>query len=334
MNPQISIIIPVYNSEKYLDRCIKSITKQSYEAFEIILVDDGSKDSSPAICDKWKEMDERVRVIHKKNGGTSSARNVGLDAVKGKYVTFMDNDDYWDASDCLSRVMACLDETKADVLLHDCKLYWIDDGKITESPNKCCREKVAFKPAKEALEHIIANNGMNRCVWAKIMKTSLINDNNIRFPEGMRNEDSDFVGKILLVARSYDWFEDSFYVYCKGHEGAQTTQKMSVSMIRDLEKICIEFIEKVNATVEDKGFKKVLLSYIAYLYSVWMGQSTMVDDKESIKEDTKRMKQYSYVLENNIDPSVKKVLLVYKVLGFSITSKLLGIYIYKNNHMG
>ena len=100
----------------------------------------------------------------------------------------MDNDDYWDASDCLSRVMACLDETNADVLLHDCKLYWIDDGKITESPNKCCREKVAFKPAKEALEHIIANNGMNRCVWAKIMKTSLINDNNIRFPEGMRNE--------------------------------------------------------------------------------------------------------------------------------------------------
>ena len=66
MNPQISIIIPVYNSEKYLDRCIKSITKQSYEAFEIILVDDGSKDSSPAICDKWKEMDERVRVIHKR----------------------------------------------------------------------------------------------------------------------------------------------------------------------------------------------------------------------------------------------------------------------------
>lgn len=334
MSPKISIIIPVYNSEKYLDRCLKSIVEQSYDAFEIILVDDGSKDNSPAICDKWNEIDARVKVIHKKNGGTSSARNVGLDAVRGEYVTFMDNDDYWDDPNCLSKVMACLDETKADVLMHECKVYWIDDDAITLYPNKCRRENVAFKPAKEALGHIISSGGINRCVWAKVMKTSLINDNKIRFPEGMRNEDTDFVGKLLLVARSYDWYEDSFYVYCKGHEGAQTTQKLNVSMVRDLEKICIDYVEKVEKTIEDKEFKKVLLSYIAYPYAVWMGQSTMVDDKKAIKEDKKRMKKYSSVLKNNLDPSVKKVSLAFSVLGFSITSKLLGVYIFKNNHMG
>jgi glycosyltransferase involved in cell wall biosynthesis len=95
----ISIIVPVYNTEKYLDQCIQSILSQTYTDFELLLIDDGSTDSSGAICDRYAEQDSRVRVFHKPNGGVSSARNLGLDNAKGEWVTFCDSDDwvydYW-----------------------------------------------------------------------------------------------------------------------------------------------------------------------------------------------------------------------------------------------
>ena len=90
----ISIIVPVYNVEKYLHRCVSSILQQTYSKFEVILVDDGSKDASGRICDVFASKDERVRVIHKENGGLSSARNAGLDIANGKYIGFVDSDDY------------------------------------------------------------------------------------------------------------------------------------------------------------------------------------------------------------------------------------------------
>ena len=94
MNPAISVIVPVYNTEKYLDECIQSILNQSFTNFELLLIDDGSTDRSGAICDQYAAKDERVRVFHKENGGVSSARNVGLDEAKGEWIAFVDSDDY------------------------------------------------------------------------------------------------------------------------------------------------------------------------------------------------------------------------------------------------
>ena len=96
MKDLISVIVPIYNVEKYLEKCVNSITSQTYKNLEIILVDDGSTDSSPEICEKLKQSDDRIIVIHKKNGGLSSARNAGLDIAKGKYIGCVDSDDYID----------------------------------------------------------------------------------------------------------------------------------------------------------------------------------------------------------------------------------------------
>lgn len=96
MNPLISVIVPVYNVEKYLDRCVESIVNQTYTNLEIILVDDGSPDNSPQMCDEWAKKDNRIKVIHKENGGVSSARNKGLDVSTGEYIAFVDSDDYLD----------------------------------------------------------------------------------------------------------------------------------------------------------------------------------------------------------------------------------------------
>ena len=90
----ISVIIPIYKVEQYLDECVESIIKQTYKNLEIILVDDGSPDGCPQMCDEWARKDERIRVVHKKNGGLSSARNAGLDVATGEYVSFVDSDDF------------------------------------------------------------------------------------------------------------------------------------------------------------------------------------------------------------------------------------------------
>ena len=94
MTPKISVIIPVYNTEKYLHRCIDSVLAQTYQDFELLLIDDGSKDSSGAICDEYAAKDTRVRVFHKENGGVSDTRNYGLDLAQGKYLMFLDSDDF------------------------------------------------------------------------------------------------------------------------------------------------------------------------------------------------------------------------------------------------
>lgn len=111
--PLISVIVPVYNVEKYLDRCVKSITNQTYKSLEIILVDDGSPDSSPQICDEWAQRDSRIKVIHKQNGGAASARNTGLDNAGGDFIGFVDADDYIDP-DMYENMISELLENNAD----------------------------------------------------------------------------------------------------------------------------------------------------------------------------------------------------------------------------
>ena len=116
-----SIIIPVYNVERYLNKCIESVVKQTYKNFEIILVDDGSPDSCPRICDEWAKKDDRIVVIHKGNGGLSSARNAGIKRAKGQYIGFIDSDDYWTESNFLEKIKDIVTENSVDVILFEYK---------------------------------------------------------------------------------------------------------------------------------------------------------------------------------------------------------------------
>ena len=138
MNDLVSVIVPVYNVEQYLDRCVESIINQTYENLEIILVDDGSPDNCPQMCDEWAKKDNRIKVIHKENGGSSTARNAGLDLAKGDYISFIDSDDYIDKCmisellnsilHCSSRISICGNyEVNSEGVLFDNKLSFINN---------------------------------------------------------------------------------------------------------------------------------------------------------------------------------------------------------------
>lgn len=330
MKPVISIIVPVYNSEKYLKQCIDSVLSQSYRNIELILVDDGSVDGSVSMCDEYASTDSRVHVIHQKNSGTASARNTGIDAATGDYITFIDNDDYWNSTECLQNVVSCLDESNADIVMFDSYVYWQDTDTMIEPGNKCNRSMIVGKKTHEALEHVIRHGGMNVCIWAKIVRASIIKENGIYFPVGMRNEDTYFVGQLLLHAKTYDWIENTFYVYRKGHTGAQTTNGVKYSNVIDLKKICIEFIDYTEKNINDAELKKVLLGYISWPYCVWLGQAGLLG--KEVCNDKKDMIHYSYVLKDSVWPKARKIGIIYRILGMRITCKLLGAIMKRKNH--
>lgn len=320
-----SIIVPVYNSEKYLSQCIESVLSQSYSNFELILVDDSSTDSSFEICQLFANKDARINVIHKENGGTSSARNVGLNNAKGDYILFMDNDDYWNNSNALSLIANHLEESKADVLIFDYISYYQNKDKFVYNRRKCNRKHLLSLSVDDALKEIIKNNLLHVTVWTKVVKASIIKENNIYFPEGMRNEDTDWIGNLLHYINSVDYCENLFYVYRKGTGSAQTDTPPTFEIITDLSKIIKKHI--FNSSELSHTRQDILFNYLAYPYAVWMAQICSVNSLEA-KEQFQAMKEYTYLFKYDLNPYVNIVAKVYRIFRYKITAKILYFYLY------
>lgn len=325
---KISIIIPVYNSEKYLSQCVESILMQEFENYEVILVDDESKDSSPLICDSYAEKDKRIRVIHKKNGGTADSRNTGLKIAEGDYITFMDNDDYWNSKTALKEIAEQLNESKADVLMYDTMEYWENSGKSVKPEKKCKRSEVVDRSREDSLKTMISKGVLYRAVWAKVIKKSLIEKNRLYFEKGIRNEDTEWTAKMLLCAESYDWYEKVFYVYRKGTGSAQTDVRVKYKEVNDLANICEKYIG-ISEQIKNEQFKKIFKSYLAYPYAVLVGQIQLLSKNERKMIQWKKIKENVNILEYDLDPSVKKVKCVYRILGYQLMTKILKFYFLK-----
>lgn len=188
---KISVIVPVYNAGATLDRCVRSILDQTYEDFELILVDDGSKDGSGSICDRYAEVDSRVKALHKTNGGASSARNSGLDEAKGEWVTFCDADDWVDSAWLMTYVQH----------MHDCDLVGqgicFDKSLISGSVEPSCAGLQYAGTVKDFLNEM-ANIGIVGYTVIKCFKRSVIELNGLRFDTGFKyHEDEEFVLRYL-----------------------------------------------------------------------------------------------------------------------------------------
>lgn len=324
---RISIIIPVYNSKDYLVNCIDSILAQTFEDFEVILVDDGSTDGSDTLCDNLAAQDPRIQVIHQSNGGTSAARNAGINAARGDYLTFVDNDDFWVGNDGLQSVMELADSAKADVVMHMSYLY--DDATDSLAPVhiKPTQDAIAGLLKEDALRIVISHGLMTRAVWTKVCSTELVRKNSLYFPKGMRNEDTDWTGKLIRHARTIAWLDKPFYAYRKGHDYAQTSKPLTLSQLNDLARICLDQVSDIKNTVTSDGEREVYYSYLAYPYAVLVGQSALFRKERKAEELRKNVKELSFLLSYDIDPYVKKVRFLHSLIGFNATARVLGAYL-------
>ena len=236
-NPKISVIVPVYNVEQYLRRCIDSILAQTFTDFEVLLIDDGSKDRSGEICDEYAKKDIRVKVFHKKNGGVSSARNVGLDNAKGEWITFVDADDYI-ASDFLSAI-----NNNCDFIIGQSQ-HFNSTGKYWISENISTQDVVNKEQFQSFLAHNLVCHIM-RTPWGKFFKRNLIGK--IRYDERMKvGEDTVFVHNYLLHCKSIAVVDNITYYYFDSDDNVSIKYSMSPQESLDHLKIIIEHYRKLN----------------------------------------------------------------------------------------
>lgn len=203
--PIISVIVPVYNSELFLEKCINSITTQSYANLEIVLIDDGSTDGSVALCDSYGEKDERIKVVHQKNSGVSKSRNNGLDLITGSYVTFVDSDD-WIEPSMIEELYDALCRYKAD--FSECA-YYKNKGSSEESELRYDIE--TFLTKEQLMKDILSGKAMS-VVWGKLYKKSIFDDG-IRFPNNRVYEDTRIVPEIGDRCTSSVYLSRALYHY-------------------------------------------------------------------------------------------------------------------------
>lgn len=206
MNNLISVIVPIYNVENYLPRCVDSLINQTYKNLEIILVDDGSPDSCPKICDDYANKDSRIKVVHKENGGLSDARNAGMKVATGEYISYIDSDDWVEPSmfeDMLNRLL--LDNS--DVV--SCGVKWVEeDGTLIRDVTV---EKDAVIGKEEAVKEILSDGLLKQHVWNKLYKSELVSD--IPFEKGKYHEDVYWSYQIFGKSGRVSVMTKSYYCY-------------------------------------------------------------------------------------------------------------------------
>lgn len=207
----VSVIVPVYNVEDYLERCLESIVKQTFSNIEIICVDDGSTDRSGELLDKYAEIDSRIIVIHKENGGVSSARNTALSCVKGKFVYFIDSDD-WLESNAIEEFVSCM-KVDVDVVVAGASVE--DEGGDTASGIEGLRKKYAQKWSGVFFLDDSLIKDMTVVVWDKLFRSDIIRNNGIIFPEGRKFEDTSFTVEYLVHSKKVFFTQKRLYHYVR-----------------------------------------------------------------------------------------------------------------------
>ncbi len=245
---KISIIVPVYNVEKYLPKCLDSIIMQTFKDWECLVIDDGSTDTSGVICDEYARKDNRIKAFHKKNGGVSTARNLGLDIALGQYVVFLDSDDLWLSPHCLSRLDSIISKTDADIIRFDYEAIDECDSVLYESDYIKYRKPFADKliPNDVFLSEII--RGEFFCPLL-IFRSSFAD--NLRFNEKQKFlEDMDFIVRMIpLVQRCY-YIAEEYYGYRKCKNSA--SQRGGLKNVEDSFNMCYAFHKYADSLTTSK----------------------------------------------------------------------------------
>lgn len=302
----ISIIVPVYNSEKTLIKCLDSIMNQSLYNWELILINDGSKDGSREICDKYALNDRRIRVFHKENEGVSIARNLGLDSAEGKFVTFIDSDDWVD----IKYLEHLVSHMNGDIdLVISYAQFYNEHG---------CRKKVYPEKivADDNFESIFIDNDMHwhTSPWSKLYRMDIIRKNNLRFCEGMHiGEDALFLYSYILLSKKLYISSDTDYCYY------ETSQNSLTKRINNLSSELLSYRnidEIINRIIELKKIKsKYALDRLGWLIACYQRRvlNSLYHDRVSLYNRLKILKneKWFYYVEYIKNTSIKERILIF-----------------------
>ncbi len=313
---KISIIIPVYNVEKYLRQCIECVINQTYKNLEIILVDDGSPDDCPRICDNYGLIDNRIKVIHKENGGLSDARNAGIQMATGQYGFFVDSDDYLLDTRAIERLVDRLIKTRVEVLSFPYISENEETGKRTIKFQIMDDMPMNLSTKKKQVDFMFKNGVYIASACNKIIRMDLLK--RLPFEKGKVSEDIVWCANLLNVASSFDYINNSFY--CYRQRSKSITHSISTKNCIDLKDAIIACYRIMQDC--EKELKPYLGYYTAYQYSTFIAVQSFAGSfsLECIRE----LYGYMDVLEyNDFSSKVKLMYLGVRLMGLKNWCRLI-----------
>ncbi len=314
--PEISVIVPVYKVEKYVSKCIDSIMAQTFEDIEIILVDDGSPDNCGKICDAYAEKDSRIRVIHKENGGLSDARNAGIDAARGGYISFVDSDDYI-APDMMEKLYNAINSSDADMSI--CNYLYVDENgnEVYDNDNLPIKDEVV-----SGVE-ILTNKMLEHKGWywviscCKLYKKEIFSG--LRFIREKQHEDEFIIHEVLVRCGKVAGVSDALYYYVQREGSIMNKRETSVKILDAVEAMMnrIELLYKLDCD-----------PYVAYWTTTvavdnicislkkvdYRNRENRTRYKEILDQFNKTTKKMTKTLTKKLSPDRKVKLVVFRIL--------------------
>lgn len=318
---KISVIIPVYNTEKYLKQCVDSVIYQEYKELEIILVDDEAQDSSPKICDEYAKKDQRVKVIHKKNGGLSDARNTGIKHCTGEYILFLDSDDYWDDKRFISELVKEVEEYPVDILNFRYKKFFENNQNYISCLSSV--EEISEKDKNQVLEKMLDHGLYISSACNKMLNTAFLKDNQLFFKKGITSEDIDWCARILIQCKTISYVNEEAYVYRQ--RDSSISHSLKYKNIYDLSNNIKECVRLGSEIPKESKFYELYHDFVAYQYGTLLLSNHLVADKR-VKEIIKEMKAYQWLLSYHRNPKIKMQYYVGAIFGYANLVRILKYY--------
>lgn len=318
---RFSVIIPVYNVESFLRECVECVLAQSFMDTEIILVDDGSTDSSPAICREYADRYTNVAVVTKTNGGLSSARNAGIQYASGDYVLFLDSDDYWSHGDVLS-ALAKIAVDAPDLICFGYREY-VDKIGDNGIGIDFSAYQSRVESENDVLRAMLCSGVYVSSACCKAVKLDVIKKNSLYFREGITSEDIDWSARLLKCVGSIAVYPESFYCYRQRRESIvhniryENLEILSDNIIR-----CVELGEDIAPG----EFRELYFNYVSYQFITFLKVSFLCEDDSRTKILLKKLKAYSWLLNYHLNQKVRIVYLFKKIFGFNMMYRFLKIY--------
>lgn len=302
---KLSVIVPVYNVEEYIEECIESILNQTLKEIEIIIVNDGSTDKSMNIVNKF--IDSRIKIVTKQNGGLSSARNAGLKVATGQYIAFIDSDDFLQNHSAYEDMYNIAIKSNVDIVAGNAIWYFGEDNMYAMERNKKLFNKEVMS-INEFLINSIESNRIYAPVWLNIYNREMLIKNDLFFKEGILHEDEHFTPRVMLSTDKIAIYQKEFYVY-RQREGSIMNSGKSLKSFQDINSTCIE-LEEIFNKLENNQLKETMCNYLSKILieSLW---------KNNIKDITKDVKRF--IINNSYKRGMRiRSLLIYISVGFYI----------------
>lgn len=321
---RLSIIVPVYNIAHYLNDCVQSVLEQSFQDWELVLVNDGSTDQSPALCEEWAKKDQRIRVVHKTNGGLSDARNAGLLEAKGEYVHFLDGDDYYVSDSVLQGLMEGIEENGFPDTLLFC---WVNKYEDTGFVRKSMLYNVDYINQADSptvvFEHLLRTQRFNMSACFQLLKRECLMENQVFFEKGLLSEDVDW--SIVLWQHLKTVKAVNCYAYCYRHRSASITTTLSIKNYLSYRYMFQKWIPRLlknNSTLAH-----LQLNYLAYVYPTLLYGLFFLPRLDR-KQAYELLREMAMVLKYSATRKSDRVVRGIRMMGFPLACFIFATYGY------